>query len=198
MFIAHYEHQIKLGRMDPAIDDMPHYVDRAGQAKKSAATVLLQNYSVRAAPAIGDHRFRDDGTVEIFVHQVPAPRPTFYIAGPMRGYAESNFPAFDAARDRGRAMGFGIISPADLDRAKGFKATDKISDGMLREIIERDVKAIMSLDPAKGDGVAVLDDWDTSKGATAEVLLARWRGLKIVWAVDFETVIDPIVMEDLE
>jgi hypothetical protein len=42
-----------------------------------------------------------------------------YIAGPMRGIPEFNFPAFDAAA-RGRAMGLEIISPAELDRAHGF------------------------------------------------------------------------------
>ena len=47
-------------------------------------------------------------------------RPTFYLCGPMRGYPRLNFAAFDVARDLGRALGYHVISPADLDREAGI------------------------------------------------------------------------------
>ena len=43
-----------------------------------------------------------------------------YIAGPMRGIPQYNFPVFDAARDKAIALGWDAVSPADLDRANGF------------------------------------------------------------------------------
>ena len=37
-----------------------------------------------------------------------------YLAGPMTGYPDSNFPAFKAAADRLRGLGFEVVSPAEL------------------------------------------------------------------------------------
>ncbi|MHB1850453.1 MAG: DUF4406 domain-containing protein, partial [Acidimicrobiales bacterium] len=49
-----------------------------------------------------------------------------YIAGPMRGVKDWNFPAFDAARDLLVAAGWEVVSPADLDRAGGFVETTRV------------------------------------------------------------------------
>ena len=55
-----------------------------------------------------------------------APHDSFriYIAGPMTGIDKYNFPAFDAAAQDLRDMGFHPVSPADIDRAHGFDPTD--------------------------------------------------------------------------
>jgi len=118
--------------------------------------------------------------------------PTFYIAGPMRGLPYLNFPAFDEARDRGIRAGFNIASPADLDRQAGLTpdidgTTAPLSAEENKAIVQRDVQAIMALEPTRGDGLAVLTGWQHSTGAKAEVALAKWLGLKIVSAVDFVT-----------
>ena len=47
-----------------------------------------------------------------------------YIAGKMRGITYYNFPAFDAARDRLTALGFEVLSPADMDRKMGLDPRD--------------------------------------------------------------------------
>ncbi|MFA6690339.1 MAG: DUF4406 domain-containing protein, partial [Sphaerochaetaceae bacterium] len=47
-----------------------------------------------------------------------------YIAGKMRGITYYNFPAFDAARDRLTALGFEVLSPADMDRKAGLDPRD--------------------------------------------------------------------------
>jgi len=39
-----------------------------------------------------------------------------YIAGPMSGLPGLNFPAFDAAAERMRALGHTPVNPADFDR----------------------------------------------------------------------------------
>ena len=40
--------------------------------------------------------------------------PTLYIAGPMRGYPDHNFPAFRAAAAALRRAGYGVVNPAEL------------------------------------------------------------------------------------
>ena len=39
-----------------------------------------------------------------------------YIAGPMTGYAEMNFPAFNTAAARVRALGHEAVNPVEIDR----------------------------------------------------------------------------------
>ena len=123
-----------------------------------------------------------------------------YIAGPMRGYPFFNFPAFDAKRNELCRDGWDPISPADLDRAAGIDplkwseerltAHDAIgwetyipepgeSKLDIKEIIQRDFKAILSLDPECGEKIVLLDNWGDSTGANAERALARWIGLTI-------------------
>ena len=40
-----------------------------------------------------------------------------YLAGPMRGIANFNFPAFDFAAHKLRNQGFYVFSPAERDRS---------------------------------------------------------------------------------
>lgn len=118
-----------------------------------------------------------------------------YIAGPMRGYAEFNFPAFDAARDLGLSLGWDVTSPADLDReADGEKATtsekpDWNGSVDTRPYVIRDVAVLTAFTPGE-DAIALLPGWQKSVGATAEVAVARWVGLKILDATTFEPFVD--------
>lgn len=114
-----------------------------------------------------------------------------YISGPMRGYPQYNFPAFDAARDRFKEWGWHVISPADLDRQfDGLdplfdpKGTQKIVENWthtdLVNVIMRDTVVLWMLDPAKDDAIAMLPYWEASTGAVAELYIARWLGLQIL------------------
>lgn len=117
-----------------------------------------------------------------------AANKTAYVGGPMRGYPEYNFPAFDAARDSLHRRGWDIISPADMDRAHGLDPknpeTEAIVNAWTRDdwkrVIARDVEAIISLDPERGDALALLPGWEQSTGAVAEFFLARWCGLAVI------------------
>ncbi len=109
--------------------------------------------------------------------------PTAYLAGPMTGIKDYNFPAFDAGKKVLEDLGYNVISPADMDRAHGIDENrGPISAEVMTDIIKRDVAAILSLDGKRGDIVVLLPGWENSKGAMAERLLARWHDL-YVWEI---------------
>jgi hypothetical protein len=93
-----------------------------------------------------------------------------YVAGPMRGNDQFNFPAFDAAAEALRAVGHEVRTPAESDREVGFDPTSNALDGFsMEDALRRDVEMIIW-----ADGVALLDGWQQSRGATAEAAIARW------------------------
>lgn len=95
-----------------------------------------------------------------------------YLAGPMRGIPDFNFPAFDYAAEKLRALGFEVFSPADHDRLLnpdiGNNPTgdeSKITSGhTIRDFLGADLAWITR----EADIVAVLPGWEKSSGANAE------------------------------
>lgn len=109
-----------------------------------------------------------------------------YIAGPMTGYRDYNFPAFDVAAKRLRDCGYAVVNPADLDRERGFDPSlDEADAAFLRNALQRDLSAICDC-----DGVAVLDGWQQSLGACIEVALAVRLGLRVIDASTAEDLTD--------
>lgn len=114
----------------------------------------------------------------------------FYLSGPMRGYPKFNFPAFDAATAEGRRRGYGVMSPADMDRELGHTENDSLdainTPEQQRRFAGRDCAAILALKAENGDGIALLPGWERSTGALAELFLSRWVGLCVVDAETWE------------
>lgn len=107
-----------------------------------------------------------------------------YIAGPMTGHENFNFPAFDAAESRLEAAGHVAVNPAAKDRDDGFnERIDIVTNAMLRRVLARDLADICMC-----DGVAVLDGWQRSLGACVEVSLAARLGLVVLDAETLEDV----------
>ena len=107
---------------------------------------------------------------------------TVYIAGPMRGYPEYNFPAFDKAKELAISLGYNVFSPADMDRADDSNETAKMSPEQLQEMFAlRDTKAIFD-----STHVAMLPGWERSRGARAEFFLAVWLSRTLLDALTFE------------
>lgn len=104
---------------------------------------------------------------------------TAYISGPMRGYANFNFPAFDYARNTMLRRGWATISPADIDRAAG-DASDADDPDVSKRYVYRDFYSLFLLSVTDGDAIVMLRGWEKSTGATAEFFLARWLGLTIL------------------
>ena len=96
-----------------------------------------------------------------------------YLAGPMAGHPQFNFPAFAEAAKRLRASGFEVISPAEEDYKHGVgQQAEKSVDGdatKLKDswgtILARDVQLI-----ADGgiQAIVFLPDWFASRGARLE------------------------------
>ena len=112
-----------------------------------------------------------------------------YLAGPMRGIPEFNFPAFHHAAAKLRAEGHTVFSPAekDIERhgtdiSKGNANGDEMMAAKehgfnLRETLAVDLTYIC----LKADVVALLPGWEKSKGANAEKAAADALGLEIIY-----------------
>ena len=209
--ILHYEEEIMAGRMDPAIDDMPRYATpQPGDRRTNSETGQPEVYA-KVEP--GGDRHINPGyipptskTYGIVIQPQPQkslpapPEKTVYIAGPMRGYTHSNFPAFDGARDLGESLGWKVISPADLDRAEGLDPSKNpgivneagLSPTGLRGFANRDLNALLGLRAEDGDAIALLPYWQGSRGARMEHAAAVFLGLAILDATTFE----PFGVED--
>ncbi len=82
-----------------------------------------------------------------------------YVAGPMTGYPECNYPAFMAASWKLRNAGFRVWNPAERVDSK----TARHYVDLLRD----DLKGLLEC-----DGLAVLPGWEFSIGARNEVMVA--------------------------
>lgn len=108
-----------------------------------------------------------------------------YLAGPMRGYQDFNFPAFHAAAKKLRAEGHTVFNPAEKDEQKHGKGTLKSKTGDLKDIKKHgfSLREALATDLAwickHADGVALLPGWSKSKGATAEKATAHALGLEV-------------------
>lgn len=97
-----------------------------------------------------------------------------YLAGPMRGIKDFNHPAFHAAADRLRALGYEVRNPAEHDTVHKAANPDA-ARAALRECMASDLAWIA----AHADAVVVLPGWEDSRGAQAEVAVARSLDLPV-------------------
>lgn len=94
-----------------------------------------------------------------------------YVAGPMTGYPEWNFPEFRRWTEALREEGFEVTSPAEIDEEEGFDSSGDGAGFDLEAALNRDVEKVL-----EADGVALLDGWEESPGAVIEVLAASSKG----------------------
>lgn len=113
--------------------------------------------------------------------------PKCYIAGPMRNLPLLNFPAFDRAARLGRASGWAVINPAEMDRNAGVQDNVDFVDSpyTARVFAGRDTAALLNMRAEDGDAIALLPGWQRSTGAKAELALANWVGLRVLSALTF-------------
>ena len=100
-----------------------------------------------------------------------------YIAGPMSGYADHNYPAFHAAAQRLRDAGWDVANPAENFDGR----TNLPRETYLRA----DVALLVDC-----DAIALLPGWEESSGAKMEYLIARAFGMAILDAETFQPMAD--------
>lgn len=101
-----------------------------------------------------------------------------YVAGPMRGYELSNFPAFFDAEQALVDIGFNVFNPARNDVNHGFDPRDPNSkdfaDFSMTEALSWDLQRVL-----ESDVIALLDGWEASVGVSAEVATAKAAGIPV-------------------
>lgn len=100
-----------------------------------------------------------------------------YLSGPMTSLPDLNFPAFHAEADRLRALGYDVVSPAEI--------TQPTSDW--HECMRRDLAALLTCDT-----LALLGGWQKSAGAHLEMHIAHRVGIEIVVASEVVHSADPL------
>jgi hypothetical protein len=103
-----------------------------------------------------------------------------YVAGPMTGLPELNFPAFHAAAARLRDAGWEAVNPAENFGGR----TDMPRETYLRA----DVILL-----AQCEAIALLPGWQESRGAKLEYLMARELGMAVIDAETLRPLENPPV-----
>jgi len=91
-----------------------------------------------------------------------------YVAGPMTGIKNLNFPAFHAEAGRLRALGYEVVNPAEINSDPNAKWAD---------CMRADIPELL-----KCDGIALLPGWQLSRGASLEHRIATDLGMTVVYA----------------
>lgn len=105
-----------------------------------------------------------------------------YIAGPMTGKPEFNFPAFFEAEDYLKSEGWNVFNPARHDQEMGIDVTgttgdpDEIPNFCLRKALSWDMQKI-----CESGAIYMLKGWEHSSGAKAEHTLATALRLQVIY-----------------
>lgn len=106
-----------------------------------------------------------------------------YLAGPMRGIANFNFPAFDYAAAVLRKDGHEVFSPAERDRTvhgttleDNATGDEKVAAATVGFSLDEALCADTHYICMKADAIALLPGWEKSSGANAELALAKALG----------------------
>ena len=89
-----------------------------------------------------------------------------YISGPISNMPGGNKEAFDILATKLRRHGYKVVNPFDLD------LIDKVETW--EDNLRRDIKYLMDC-----DAIALLPDWELSKGANLEVAIGVKLGMSI-------------------
>jgi Domain of unknown function (DUF4406) len=89
-----------------------------------------------------------------------------YIAGPMTGLPDLNFPAFHAEAARLRALGWEVVNPAELNLDPS---------ALWADCMRADITALVTC-----KFIRLLPGWEKSKGATLEAHIAERLGMHVI------------------
>lgn len=95
-----------------------------------------------------------------------------YVCGPMTGILEFNYPAFAAETSRLRALGYEVVSPAEINP----------SGGTWNECMKRDIAEMVTCDV-----LGWLPGWSKSRGAQIET--------RVAWHLEIKTILASSITE---
>lgn len=120
--------------------------------------------------------------VERIVHLRAVRERRIYVAGPMTGLPEYNFPLFNSTAERLRSEGWHVENPAEHGHVEGAGWAD---------YLRWDISRI-----ATCGAIYLLPGWEKSKGARLEVHIAGVLGLRALLADGAEAPPADSVLED--
>ena len=100
-----------------------------------------------------------------------------YIAGPMRGIPELNFPEFYRVAAIWESRGWEVVNPAQMDKDHGYIPTKQqtvFADLSIEQAMQRDLPAVSSC-----DAIALMTGWEKSQGASIELRHAIKLGKEV-------------------
>jgi hypothetical protein len=120
--------------------------------------------SAPTAPQVGEKHWTESEPVRLADSRIGR----VYIAGPMTGIAEFNFPAFNAEAARLRAEGLTVLNPAEHGIVDGAEWAD---------YLRHDIAGLASC-----ERIHFLPGWANSKGARLEHAIAESLGMTMTHA----------------
>lgn len=97
-----------------------------------------------------------------------------YIAGPMTGVKAFNYPKFRHFTGLLRAAGFTVVSPVEIGDKYGPPEELAADREKLARVMDEELREIEYC-----HGIFLLDGWEDSIGAKAELMHALEHGLKV-------------------
>ena len=95
-------------------------------------------------------------------------RPVLYLSGPMSGLPAFNYPAFNSAAARLRAMGYAVENPAENGDQPNWTAYMRVAIAQMMRC----------------DQVVMLPGWQHSRGATIERTIADLLAMPVLAVED--------------
>ena len=104
-------------------------------------------------------------------------RPKIYIAGPMRGLPDFNYPKFNQYAQAHRMAGWFVVNPVEIGADYGTPDQINADPALLAAVMAAELHALETC-----DAIYLLDGWQNSEGARKELAAAIAYGLKIYLA----------------
>jgi len=114
---------------------------------------------------------------ELNIVAFDGPKQKIYLAGPMSGYEDFNFPAFFKAAAFLEKIGWEVFNPAAEDLKEWGTLEKTKACATYRFCLKKDLSWICD----HAEAIAFLPGWEKSKGVQAEKALAEALGLKQIY-----------------
>lgn len=101
-------------------------------------------------------------------------KPKVYIAGPMRGLPDFNYPTFNFYAERAREAGFAVVNPAEIGAQFGTPEEINGNRALLAAVVAAELHALDTC-----NAICLLPGWEKSDGAKRELARALQLGLSI-------------------